>query len=77
MMMPLDSVTMNNTVNRRKAMNASLQALKNAGVEGIMMGRVVGIGGQRGDWIVQLEWVWIGGDWWVSRWRLVGCQCRR
>ena len=37
MMMSLDSVTMNNTVNRRKAMNASLQALKNAGVEGIMM----------------------------------------
>ncbi|XP_010023784.2 beta-amylase 1, chloroplastic [Eucalyptus grandis] len=36
-MMPLDSVTMNNTVNRRKAMNASLQALKSAGVEGIMM----------------------------------------
>ena len=36
-MMPLDSVTMNNAVNRRKAMNASLQALKSAGVEGIMM----------------------------------------
>lgn len=36
-MMPLDSVTMGNTVNRRKAMNASLQALKSAGVEGIMM----------------------------------------
>ncbi|KAI3430110.1 Beta-amylase [Psidium guajava] len=36
-MMPLDSVTMHNTVNRRKAMNASLQALKSAGVEGIMM----------------------------------------
>ena len=36
-MMPLDSVTMNNTVNRKKAMNASLQALKSAGVEGIMM----------------------------------------
>ncbi|KAL8260659.1 hypothetical protein R6Q59_028612 [Mikania micrantha] len=36
-MMPLDSVTMNNGVNRRKAMNASLQALKSAGVEGIMM----------------------------------------
>ncbi|GAB2266729.1 Beta-amylase 1, chloroplastic [Dionaea muscipula] len=36
-MMPLDSVTMNNTVNRRKAMNVSLQALKSAGVEGIMM----------------------------------------
>jgi hypothetical protein len=31
-------VTMpNNTVNRRKAMNAGLQALKSAGVEGIMM----------------------------------------
>jgi beta-amylase len=36
-MMPLDSVTMNNTVNRRKAMNASLQALKSSEVEGIMM----------------------------------------
>lgn len=36
-MMPLDSVTMGNGVNRRKAMNASLQALKSAGVEGIMM----------------------------------------
>ncbi|KAI3716417.1 hypothetical protein L1987_67282 [Smallanthus sonchifolius] len=36
-MMPLDSVTMTNGVNRRKAMNASLQALKSAGVEGIMM----------------------------------------
>ncbi|KAF2285574.1 hypothetical protein GH714_005598 [Hevea brasiliensis] len=36
-MMPLDSVTMSNSVNRRKAMNASLQALKSAGVEGIMM----------------------------------------
>ncbi|CAN1278949.1 Beta-amylase 1, chloroplastic [Linum perenne] len=36
-MMPLDSVTMNNTVNRKKAMNVSLQALKSAGVEGIMI----------------------------------------
>ncbi|XP_076942213.1 beta-amylase 1, chloroplastic-like [Bidens hawaiensis] len=36
-MMPLDSVTMANGVNRRKAMNGSLQALKSAGVEGIMM----------------------------------------
>ncbi|KAL5990288.1 Beta-amylase 1, chloroplastic [Asimina triloba] len=36
-MLPLDSVTMGNTVNRRKAMNASLQALKSAGVEGVMM----------------------------------------
>ncbi|KAF8388312.1 hypothetical protein HHK36_026978 [Tetracentron sinense] len=36
-MMPLDSVTMGNTVNRKKAMNASLQALKSAGVEGVMM----------------------------------------
>ncbi|GLU08264.1 hypothetical protein SLE2022_251870 [Rubroshorea leprosula] len=36
-MMPLDSVTTNNTVNRRKAMNASLQALKSAEVEGVMM----------------------------------------
>ncbi|XP_073279093.1 beta-amylase 1, chloroplastic [Primulina huaijiensis] len=36
-MMPLDSVTWNHTVNRKKAMNASLQALKSAGVKGIMM----------------------------------------
>ncbi|KAJ7979751.1 Beta-amylase [Quillaja saponaria] len=36
-MMPLDSVAIGNTVNRRKAMNVSLQALKSAGVEGIMM----------------------------------------
>ncbi|EPS61951.1 beta-amylase [Genlisea aurea] len=36
-MMPLDSVTWNHAVNRKKAMNASLQALKSAGVEGIMM----------------------------------------
>ncbi|KAG6764613.1 hypothetical protein POTOM_032090 [Populus tomentosa] len=36
-MMPLDSVTTGNTVNRRKTMNASLQALKSAGVEGVMM----------------------------------------
>ncbi|KAM1788526.1 hypothetical protein ACFX11_038808 [Malus domestica] len=36
-MMPLDGVTMHNLVNRKKAMNASLQALKNAGVEGVMM----------------------------------------
>ncbi|XP_044487039.1 beta-amylase 1, chloroplastic-like [Mangifera indica] len=36
-MMPLDSVTMSNGVNRRKAMDASLRALKSAGVEGIMM----------------------------------------
>jgi beta-amylase len=35
-MMPLDSVTMNNTVNR-KEMNKSLQQLKSAGVEGVMM----------------------------------------
>ncbi|KAJ4894462.1 hypothetical protein Rs2_21256 [Raphanus sativus] len=31
------AVTMGNTVNRRKAMRASLQALKSAGVEGIMI----------------------------------------
>ncbi|XP_024378944.1 beta-amylase 3, chloroplastic [Physcomitrium patens] len=36
-MLPLDSVNMNNTLNRRRAMNASLLALKSAGVEGIMM----------------------------------------
>lgn len=28
---------MGNTINRRKAMNVSLQALKSAGVEGVMM----------------------------------------
>lgn len=36
-MMPLDSVNMTNGMNRKKAMRASLQALKSAGVEGIMM----------------------------------------
>ncbi|KAK9664737.1 hypothetical protein RND81_14G064400 [Saponaria officinalis] len=36
-MMPLDSVKMDNSVNRRKAMKASMKALKSAGVEGIMM----------------------------------------
>lgn len=36
-MMPLDSVNMGNGLSRRKAMSASLQALKSAGVEGIMM----------------------------------------
>ncbi|KAL8121997.1 beta-amylase 1, chloroplastic [Apium graveolens] len=36
-MMPLDSVNMGNGLSRRKAMNASLHALKSAGVEGIMM----------------------------------------
>lgn len=36
-MMPLDTVTMGNTLNRKKAMKASLQALKSAGVEGIMV----------------------------------------
>eukprot|EP01018_Ginkgo_biloba_P019874 Gb_08413 [translate_table: standard] len=36
-MLPLDSVSHNNTVKRRKAMNASFLALKSAGVEGIMM----------------------------------------
>lgn len=36
-MLPLDSVNMNNTLNRRRALNASLLALKSAGVEGIMM----------------------------------------
>ena len=36
-MMPLDSVRMGNAVNRRKAMRASLQALRSGGVEGIMI----------------------------------------
>ncbi|KAM7273442.1 hypothetical protein ACFE04_028106 [Oxalis oulophora] len=36
-MMPLDSVKSENKVNKRKAMDASMQALKCAGVEGIMM----------------------------------------
>ncbi|KAL2652858.1 hypothetical protein R1flu_020986 [Riccia fluitans] len=36
-MMPLDSVSINNTVSRRRAVNASLAALKCAGVEGIML----------------------------------------
>ncbi|XP_004515248.1 beta-amylase 1, chloroplastic [Cicer arietinum] len=36
-MMPLDSVTMTNSVNRKKAVNAAMAALKSAGVEGVMM----------------------------------------
>ncbi|KAK3187736.1 hypothetical protein Dsin_027297 [Dipteronia sinensis] len=36
-MMPLDTVSMSNTLNRKKAMDASLRALKSAGVEGIMV----------------------------------------
>ena len=36
-MMPLDSVTAGNAVNRKKAMNAAMAALKSAGVEGVMM----------------------------------------
>ncbi|XP_051127947.1 beta-amylase 1, chloroplastic-like [Andrographis paniculata] len=36
-MMPLDSVMSNHRMNRNKAMEASLQALKSAGVEGIML----------------------------------------
>ncbi|XP_027924794.1 beta-amylase 1, chloroplastic [Vigna unguiculata] len=36
-MMPLDSVSAGNTVNRKKAMNAAMAALKSAGVEGVMM----------------------------------------
>ncbi|KAM7488399.1 hypothetical protein LguiB_025883 [Lonicera macranthoides] len=36
-MMPLDSVTMGNGVNRMKAMSASMHALRSAGVEGVMM----------------------------------------
>lgn len=36
-MLPLDSVNGGHKVNRKKAMNASLQALKSAGVAGVMM----------------------------------------
>lgn len=36
-MLPLNSVALNNTVSRKRAMNASLLALKSAGVEGVMM----------------------------------------
>lgn len=37
-MLPLDSINpSNSTVNRRRAMDASLLALKSAGVEGVMM----------------------------------------
>ncbi|KAG6475031.1 beta-amylase 1, chloroplastic-like [Zingiber officinale] len=36
-MMPLDTVKPGGGLNRRKAMNASLMALKNAGVEGVMV----------------------------------------
>lgn len=36
-MLPLDSINHNNSVHRQMAMNLSLQALKSAGVEGVMM----------------------------------------
>ncbi|XP_024536176.1 beta-amylase 3, chloroplastic [Selaginella moellendorffii] len=36
-MLPLDSVNVNNTLNRRRALNAGLIALKSAGVEGVMV----------------------------------------
>jgi hypothetical protein len=36
-MLPLDSITMLNTVNRPRALRASLIALKSAGVEGVMV----------------------------------------
>ncbi|XXG51851.1 hypothetical protein AAC387_Pa03g0326 [Persea americana] len=36
-MLPPDSVTTGNRVNRKKAMNASLQALRSVGVEGVMV----------------------------------------
>ncbi|KAG0452926.1 hypothetical protein HPP92_025590 [Vanilla planifolia] len=36
-MLPLDTVNRNGVMNRRKAMAASLQALKNAGVVGVMV----------------------------------------
>eukprot|EP00897_Mesotaenium_endlicherianum_P000438 jgi/Mesen1/10395/ME000081S09781 len=36
-MLPLDSITMSNTISRPKAFKASLLALKSAGVEGVMM----------------------------------------
>lgn len=35
--MPLDSITMWNSLNRRKAVKASFEALKSAGVEGVMV----------------------------------------
>ncbi|CAN6460635.1 unnamed protein product [Victoria cruziana] len=53
-MLPLDSVTPNHRVNRGKAMNASLMALKSAGVEGVMVdvwwGLVEGEEPGRYDW---------------------------
>ncbi|XP_047165544.1 beta-amylase 3, chloroplastic-like [Vigna umbellata] len=36
-MLPLDTVTMGGTLNKPRAMNASLMALKSAGVEGVMV----------------------------------------
>ena len=72
-MMPLDSVTMNNAVNRWKAMNTSLQALKSAGVEGIMMDvwwglverEAAGLYSWGGYGSVQIGG-FLGGNWWVA-----------
>ncbi|CAJ1928793.1 unnamed protein product [Sphenostylis stenocarpa] len=36
-MLPLDTVTMGGTLNKQRALNASLMALKSAGVEGVMV----------------------------------------
>lgn len=36
-MLPLDTVNVNGTINRKRAMNASLMALKSAGVKGVMV----------------------------------------
>ncbi|CAI7790773.1 unnamed protein product, partial [Closterium sp. NIES-53] len=60
-MLPLDSITMSNTISRPRAFRASLTALKSAGVEGVMMDVWWGIvereGPGRYDWSAYKELV--------------------
>ncbi|KAI9089300.1 hypothetical protein K1719_029579 [Acacia pycnantha] len=60
-MLPLDTVTMGGTLNRAKAMNASLMALKSAGVEGVMVdawwGLVEKVGPLNYNWDAYMELV--------------------
>ena len=60
-MLPLDSITMANTISRPRAFKASLVALKSAGIEGVMMDVWWGIVEKDGpglyDWSAYIELV--------------------
>ncbi|KAJ6389142.1 hypothetical protein OIU77_027481 [Salix suchowensis] len=53
-MLPLDTVTIGGSLNKPKAMNASLMALRSAGVEGVMVDAWWGIGRERRAFQIQL-----------------------